>query len=68
MSVCLAAGSPYNGMAYCEQFPRGATAAQPAVALEYRAQVGKAVVPDSRFDNIGWALITVFQIVTTENW
>jgi hypothetical protein len=25
-------------------------------------------VPDSRFDNIGWALLTTFQLVTTENW
>jgi hypothetical protein len=25
-------------------------------------------VPDSRFDNIGWALLTAFQLVTTENW
>jgi hypothetical protein len=32
------------------------------------AQVGKATVPDSRFDNIGWALLTTFQLVTTENW
>lgn len=73
-------GSPYNGIAYCEQFPRNsslwgnATAAADAAAadvnstFQYWAQVGKTDVPDSRFDNIGWALITVFQIITTENW
>lgn len=25
-------------------------------------------MPDSRFDNIGWALLTTFQLVTAENW
>lgn len=73
-------GSPYNGLAYCEQFPREvssqgnataamlAAAAAPARTFQYWAQVGKAAVPDSRFDNIGLALVTVFQIITTENW
>jgi hypothetical protein len=37
-------------------------------AVHLPAQVGKASVPDSRFDNIGWALLTSFQLVTTENW
>lgn len=67
-------GSPYNGQAFCEQFPRNssylgnATAAvtadisAPAGTFQYWAQVGKAVVPDSRFDNIGWSLLTVFQV------
>lgn len=76
---CASAGSPYNDLAYCEQFPRNssywgnttaaaeAAAAAPAGTFQYWAQVGKAVVPDSRFDNIGWALVTVFQIITTEN-
>ncbi len=31
-------------------------------------QVGKAEVPRSRFDSIGWAMLTVFQLLTTENW
>jgi len=73
-------GSPYNDMAYCEQFPRNssfwgnataasqAAAAAPDDALQYWAQVGKAVVPESRFDNVGWAVLTVFQCITTENW
>jgi hypothetical protein len=67
-------------MAYCEQFPRSssywgnataaslAAAGAPAGSFQYWAQVGKAAVPDSRFDNIGWSLISVFQIITTENW
>jgi hypothetical protein len=45
-----------------------AAAAAPARTFQYWAQVGKAAVPDSRFDNIGLALVTVFQIITTENW
>ncbi|KAF6257951.1 Ion transport protein-domain-containing protein [Scenedesmus sp. NREL 46B-D3] len=81
-------GSPYNGLAWCERFPRtdslaadaatdhpGASAVEPLAdpaasseAYSYWAQVGKASVPDSRFDNIGWALLTTFQLVTTENW
>ena len=76
----LHAGSPYNNMAYCEQFPRNisywgnataaalAAAAAPEGTFQYWAQTGKAVVPDSRFDNIGWAAITIFQVITTENW
>jgi hypothetical protein len=67
-------------MGYCEQFPREASsqgnvtaatlaaATAPAGTFQYWAQVGKADVPDSRFDNIGHALVTVFQIITTENW
>jgi hypothetical protein len=66
-------------MAYCVAFPHDSTnwgnatavalaAAEDPAGLQYWAQVGKAVVPNSRFDNIGWALITVFQIITTENW
>jgi hypothetical protein len=67
-------------MAYCEQFPRNsshwgnataaalAAAADPDSTFQYWAQVGKAAIPNARFDNIGWALITVFQIITTENW
>eukprot|EP00878_Enallax_costatus_P022732 GHUV01024136.1.p1 GENE.GHUV01024136.1~~GHUV01024136.1.p1 ORF type:complete len:288 (+),score=71.07 GHUV01024136.1:685-1548(+) len=78
--ACKLLGSPYNSQAYCEQFPRNSTywrnasaaaaadAISPAGTYQYWAQVGKAQVPDSRFDNIGWAALTVFQIVTTENW
>lgn len=25
-------------------------------------------MPDSRFDNIGWAVVSVFQTISTENW
>lgn len=42
-------GSPYNGMAYCEQFPRGATAIEP---FSYWAQVGDATVPRANYDNL----------------
>lgn len=32
------------------------------------AQVGKSQVPRSNFDNMGWAMLTVFQLLTGENW
>jgi hypothetical protein len=31
-------------------------------------QVGKSDVPRSNFDNIGWALLSVFQLLTGEDW
>ena len=61
-----AAGSPYNGLAYCERFPRGPAGAAPAP--QYWAQVGAAVVARSNFDDIGSSLLTIFQILTLENW
>lgn len=75
-------GSPYNGLAYCESFPRGAAASNTTDAstngssasptnstpTEYWAQVGRAAVSRSNFDNIGWSLLTVFQVLTMENW
>jgi hypothetical protein len=35
---------------------------------QYWAQVGAASVSRTRFDNIGWSLLAVFQILTLENW
>ena len=67
----LLAGSPYNDMAYCEQFPRVPSSSSNdsgVPAPEYWGQVGKSNVPRSNFDNIGWALFTVFQVLTAENW
>jgi Gpi18-like mannosyltransferase len=66
-------------MAFCEQFPRqlgnsstsstiSDSVSSRATETEYWAQVGKSHVPRSNFDNIGWALFTVFQVLTAENW
>jgi hypothetical protein len=88
LAPLAAPGSPYNGLAFCERFPRdpagnGTSAAAPVAsnsssgggasgggpgAYEYWAQVGAAEVPRSNFDNIGWALLAVFQCLTIENW
>lgn len=76
LSPDMSPGSPYNHQAYCEQFPRNSSVWGDAVAAraaetsalpgtyQYWAQVGKAEVPGSNFDNIGWALLTVFQVST----
>lgn len=56
------AGSPYNGYAYCEQFQVSEG------APTFAAQVGKSVVSRANFDNILWSLVTIFQILTGENW
>ncbi|KXZ48369.1 hypothetical protein GPECTOR_28g776 [Gonium pectorale] len=45
-----------------------AAAAAAAGRCEFLAVVGKSEVSVSTFDNFGWALLTVFQIVTSENW
>ncbi|KAG2451635.1 hypothetical protein HYH02_003415 [Chlamydomonas schloesseri] len=75
-----ATGSNYNDLAYCERFcanDQAAAAADvnstsPEVAAaggcEYLAQVGKPDVPRANFDNIFWALFSVFQVLTGENW
>lgn len=59
-------------MAYCEAFPRGANASAGAGGAQpptvHYAQVGPQAVPRSNFDSIGWALLTVFQILTLEDW
>lgn len=70
-----APGSPYNNLAYCESFPRGivissnsSNSSAAVIDEQYWAQVGKPSASTSNFDNIGWALLTIFQILTTENW
>eukprot|EP00798_Chlamydomonas_sp_ICE-L_P001589 gene1589-32977_t len=63
--------SPYGGQGYCEEFP-----AQPAdggqlpsdTVYQYWAQVGKPLRPDSNFDDIFQAMVTVFQLLTLDNW
>lgn len=34
----------------------------------YYGQVGHSTISRSNFDNFGWSLVTVFQILTLENW
>ncbi|GFR46010.1 hypothetical protein Agub_g7488 [Astrephomene gubernaculifera] len=45
-----------------------AGAAATAGDCEYLAMVGKSQVPRANFDGILWALYTVFQLLTGENW
>jgi hypothetical protein len=61
-----AAGSPYNGFAYCQRFPR--SSADPGQAPQHWAQVGGAQVPVGNFDSIGWSMLSVFTLFTGENW
>ena len=51
-------GSPYNGYAYCQEFPQST----------YMAQVGKSTTLRSNFDNFGFSMLSIFQILTGENW
>eukprot|EP00892_Ulva_mutabilis_P001295 jgi/Ulvmu1/11166/UM072_0002.1 len=57
-------GSPYNDRAFCERFPRHPGAAP----LEYWAQAGHSNTARHNFDNIYSSIITIFQILTGENW
>ncbi|GIL93482.1 hypothetical protein Vretifemale_20877, partial [Volvox reticuliferus] len=59
-----APGSFYNGLAYCEHFCASAEEG----GCEYLAMVGKSQVPRANFDNLLWAMFTVFQLLTGENW
>ncbi len=59
------ADSPYNGLGFCQAFPRVSTG---SASTQYWAQVGPAETPVGNFDSIGWSLLTVFTIFTTENW
>lgn len=56
--------SPYNGLAFCQAFPRGSNAS----STQYWAQVGPADTPVGNFDNMGWSMLTIFTIFTGENW
>ena len=55
-------GSPYNDMAYCEEFDAE------VLSHQFWAQVGSAYVPRHNFDTFFWAFLTAFQILTGENW
>lgn len=57
--------SVYNNQGFCEEFPREGSEDIPS---EYWAQVGPALVPRHNFDDFFWAFLTVFQILTGENW
>ena len=60
-------GSPYNGHAFCERFPRvpaDQAAPPPAEGWTYLGQTGKADVSRHNFDTIFTSVITIFQILT----
>eukprot|EP00210_Caulerpa_lentillifera_P004014 g3829.t1 len=57
--------SVYNHQGYCEEFPREASE---STTPEFWAQVGPAIVPRHNFDDFFMASLTVFQILTGENW
>lgn len=63
-----APGSPYNGQAFCERFPRlDEQVNEPPEEYDdwtYLAQTGKAIVARHNFDNIYNSIITIFQILT----
>lgn len=66
-----AAGSKFNDLAYCQRFCSSASSAQGVngtAVCETLAMVGKADVPRSTFDSIFWAMLTIFQLLTGENW
>ncbi|KAG1653438.1 hypothetical protein FOA52_010471 [Chlamydomonas sp. UWO 241] len=58
-------GSPYGDQAYCEVFPR-----TPVVGMvpTYWAQVGQAATLTANYDSIGGAIITVFVLLTADNY
>lgn len=60
-----APGSPYNDLAFCEKFSRVMENEDEAV---YLAHVGKSSVSRHNFDTMLWSIITVFQILTGEDW
>jgi hypothetical protein len=66
-SWIAAPGSPYNGQAFCERFPRvdASTIVPPeGMQWKYHAQAGKARVSRHNFDTIFTSVITIFQILT----
>ena len=54
-------GSKYGGQAYCQDWCDPTSG-----KCEHLAAVGQPDLPDSNFDNFGWALLAVFQIITSE--
>lgn len=59
-------GSPYGGMAYCEQFPRGSDSNDTGV--QYWAQVGQPTTYMPCYDNMYQAMLSIFIILTGDNW
>ena len=62
-------GSPYAGYALCERFTMASTGAgYEQGAVVHKAQVGFVDQHRSNFDSFGWAVVTIFQMLTGENW
>ena len=63
-------GSKYNEMAQCLQYPAGSEelTCWADSGVECWAKVGWSHVARHNFDNIYWSVITIFQILTGENW
>ena len=62
-------GSKYNELAQCLQYPPGDEATfWQEDGVECWAKVGWSDVARHNFDNIYWSVITIFQILTGENW
>ena len=57
-------------MTYCEAFPRDLAVSNGlnATGLQYWAQVGKPVIYMPMYDNIYQAMLSVFIILTADNW
>ena len=62
-------GSKYNELAQCLQYPPSDVATcWLEDGVECWAKVGWSHVARHNFDNIYWSVITIFQILTGENW
>ena len=58
-------GTLFQDKALCLSYPYGATGSD---IKEYLAFVGESEVSRHNFDTFFWAFITIFQILTGENW
>lgn len=55
----IMSGSKYGDQAYCQPWCDEATG-----ACEHLAAVGQPDLSRARFDNFGWSLLAIFQIIT----
>ena len=61
-------GSPYGGMAYCEQFSGQPVASGGKSVVQYWAQVGEPVTYLPCYDDMYQSMLSVFIILTGDNW